>query len=513
MLTCRRVNWSNKFHILIALLLGGISVLAFAPVGWHWLMPLSLAGLLALLHGKTPRRGFTLGWWFGLGMFGAGVSWVYVSLTVYGGMPTWLGALATLLFCGFLALFPALATWLTVKLTQTAPLRWLLVFPAAWTLIEWVRGWILTGFPWLAAGYAQVPDAPLAGYAPILGVYGLSWLTAVCAGALVWLLRDIWLPGKWLAPFALLTGLLGAGEALKKIDWTQPVGAPLPVALLQGNVPQEMKWRPEKAAQTLLAYADQIVEAMDRQGDGQGDRQAAAQLVVLPETAFPRFYDDLPVNYRNALQTYARDRGADILFGVPTGDIDGDYYNSVASLGASPTQFYHKQHLVVFGEFVPPGFGWIVEVLHIPLSDFARGQKYQAPLNLAGQSVAVNICYEDVFGEEIIRALPQATLLVNVSNLAWFGESFASWQHAQMSQMRALETGRYMLRATNTGVTAIIDEKGHVLASLPEFTRGILRGQAQGFAGVTPYVRWGNWPVVGLVLVLLVWAGWRYRPR
>lgn len=485
---------------LAGLLLGGLAALAFAPVGWQLLMLLALAGLLGLLQDKTPRQGLVLSGLFGLGLFGVGVSWIYVSLTVYGGMPAWLGALATLLFCLLLALFPALAGWLTLKVSRPGWQRWLLVFPAAWTLTEWVRNWLFTGFPWLAAGYTQVPDAALAGYAPVLGVYGVSWLSALSAGVLVWLLKDAWLPGKWLAPFALLAGLLGAGEALKLVNWTQPIGKPVSVALVQGNIAQAMKWRPEKAAQTLIQYADQIA-ATD------------ARLVVLPETAFPMFFQDLPPVYTAQLAAWAQRKGADILFGVPTGSINGDYYNSVASLGASPTQLYHKQHLVAFGEFVPPGFGWIVDVLHIPLSDFARGAKIQKPLRVAGQKVAVNICYEDVFGEEIIRALPEATLLVNVTNDAWFGDSFAGWQHAQMSQMRALETGRYMLRATNTGVTAIINQKGRVVSSLPEFTQGVLHGHAQGYAGATPYARWGNWPAVGLALVVLFLFGWRQLRR
>ncbi len=497
------------FAPFAAIALGGLAALAFAPVGWHLLMLLSLAGLLALLEDKTPRQGFNLGLLFGLGLFGVGVSWVYVSLTLYGGMPLWLGALATFLFCLLLSLFPALAGWLTLKTSRSNWSRWLLVFPAAWTLTEWVRNWLFTGFPWLSAGYAQVPDGSLAGYAPLLGVYGVSWLSAFSAGALVWLLKDAWLPGKWLMPFALLVGVLGIGEGLKRVDWTQPLGAPVSVALVQGNIAQDMKWRPEKAAHTLSQYAEQIAET-------------DARLIVLPETAFPMFFNDLPPVYTQQLGAWAKNKGADILFGVPTGSLVGSlagnstgdlakdlparYYNSVASLGTSPTQFYHKQHLVAFGEFVPPGFAWIVKVLHVPLSDFARGEHDQLPLNVAGQKVAVNICYEDVFGEEIIRPLPDATLLVNVTNDAWFGDSLAGWQHAQMSQMRALETGRFMLRATNTGVTVIIDQKGRVVSSLPEFTQGILHGQAQGYSGATPYVRWGNWPVILLMLTALVWA-------
>lgn len=495
------MSWSAKFGggrfaaAALAFVLGGLAALAFAPVGWHLLVFLCLAGLLRLIEQASPRRGFLLGWMFGLGLFGVGVSWVYVSLAVYGGMPSWLAAFAVFLFCALLAVFPALASWGAVRHAAPGRFRWLLVFPLLWTAAEWVRGWLFTGFPWLAAGYAQAPHGPLAGFAPLVGVYGVSWLTALIAGLLLWLLRSLSLPGRWLVPLVLLLGLLGAGEALEDIDWTRPVGEPVRVALVQGNVPQEMKWRPERVARTLADYAEAV-------------RAADARLIVLPETALPVFYQDLRPSYLAELRELAKARGADILAGVPSGDLEGDYYNSVVSIGEGPPQFYHKQHLVAFGEFVPPGFGWIVNVLNIPLSDFARGGRDQPPLEVAGQKVAVNICYEDVFGEEIVRALPAATLLVNVTNDAWFGRSFAAWQHAQMSQMRALEAGRYMLRATNTGVTAIIDEKGRVVAALPEFTAATLTGKAQGFAGMTPYARLGNAPVVLLMLGLLTVTAW-----
>ncbi len=470
-------------------ILGGLSALSFAPVGWHLLIMICLAALLGLLGQASRRRAFTLGWLFGLGFFGVGVSWVYISLSVYGGMPSWLAAFAVFLFCSFLALFPALATWGTVRMSAFDANRWLLVFPLMWTLMEWTRGWFFTGFPWLAAGYAQVPEGPLAGYAPIFGVYGVSWLTAVCAGLLVWLVQRIWIPGKWLAPFAVLLFVAGAGEALKLVDWTKPTGKPVTVALVQGNVAQEMKWRPERTSQTLADHAAHI-------------KSAQAELVILPETAFPVFYEDMRPSYLEELRQVSRERGMSILAGVPTGNFDNGYYNSVVSINNAPAQFYHKRHLVAFGEFVPPGFGWIVKVLNIPLSDFSRGEKNQTPIDVAGQKVGVNICYEDVFGEEIVRPLPEATLLVNVTNDAWFGDSLAGWQHAQMSQMRALESGRYMLRATNTGVTAIIDQKGRVVSSLPEFTTATLKGTAQGFSGMTPYARWGNVPVVALLFGL-----------
>ena len=248
-----------------------------------------------------------------------------------------------------------------------------------------------------------------------------------------------------------------------------------------------MKWQPDKTRATLDSYARMAAAA-------------PAQLIVLPETALPLFEAELPDAYRARLAAIGQKNGGDILAGLPTGSLDRAYYNSVISLGSAASQRYHKIHLVPFGEYIPlkSVWGWVITVLHIPLSDFARGAIDQRPLAIGGQQVAVNICYEDAFGEEIIRQLPAATVLVNVSNLAWFGDSFAPWQHAQMSQMRALETGRMVLRATNTGLTAIIDPQGRLLASLPPFTSGSLSGSIQGYAGSTPYVRWGNAAVLAL---------------
>jgi apolipoprotein N-acyltransferase len=252
------------------------------------------------------------------------------------------------------------------------------------------------------------------------------------------------------------------GHAMRGIAWTTPDGAPTSVALLQGNIPQDMKWQPEKAQATLEIYA----------------RMAAtspAQLIVLPETALPLFESSLPDAYRDELRSLGRQNSGDVLTGLPTGSPAGAYYNGAISLGSAPSQRYYKVHLVPFGEYIPlkKVWGWVITVLHIPLSDFARGAIDQRPLAIGGQQVAVNICYEDAFGEEIIRQLPAATVLVNVSNLAWFGDSFAPWQHAQMSQMRALESGRMMLRATNTGLTAIIDHGPYRLSAA---CRGSLGG-------------------------------------
>ncbi len=479
---------------LAAFALGAATVLGFAPAAIAPLPFLSAAGLLWLWQGAaTPRRAAALGFAFGLGLFLAGVSWVYISLHDYGAMPAALAAVATLLFCAFLALYPALVGYAQARFAGPVALKQLLLIPALWVLTEWLRGWIFTGFPWLTFGYSQAAS-PLRGYAPVAGVFGLSWLVWLCAALLLALARR---QGRG-AALAALALVLGLGYGLDRIEWTQPQGAPISVSLLQGNIAQDLKWDAGRFASTVQQYRRMTA-------------RSAARLTILPETAIPRFLDLLDPELVQALAASARSHGGDLIVGVPLRDGPGRYYNSAISLGASPVQRYDKTHLVPFGEFIPPGFGWVPSVLKIPLSDFSRGGVAQAPLALAGQKIAVDICYEDAFGEEIIRALPEATLLVNVSNVAWFGDSLAPHQHLQISQMRALETGRFMLRATNTGMTAIIDHHGDVAAVLPAFTEGALSGSAQGRSGATPYVRLGNAPLVLLALLACALFALRYR--
>jgi apolipoprotein N-acyltransferase len=470
---------------------GAATVLAFAPAG---LYPVALVTFAVLVHfwmHAAPGRAFRSGYAFGLGMFGAGVSWVYVSLHNFGGMPLPLAALATLLFCAFLALFPAAAGWLQARIPASPAVRGCLLIPSAWVLLEWLRGWIFTGFPWLSAGYAAV-GWPAQGYAPLTGVFGLSFLTVSLAG-MAWLAYRRAL--LFLVPFA---ALLAGGEALRHLEWSQPAGAPVSVALLQGNVAQEMKFRPERYARIRETYA-RLAE------------ETRARLIVLPETAIPRFYDRIEPEYLERLEAAAKRNGGDLLLGVPYRTSAAEYFNSAISLGAAPRQAYHKSHLVVLGEFVPPGLGWLLHLVNIPLSDFSRGATEQPPLEVAGQRVAVNICYEDAFGDEIARRLPEATLLVNMSNVAWFGDSLAPAQHLQIARLRAIETGRMHLAATNTGITAAIDRDGRVLARLPQYREGRLEIVAQGYRGSTPYAHYTDWPVVAISLLVLALAAFVAR--
>jgi apolipoprotein N-acyltransferase len=479
---------------LAAFLLGAITVLGFAPIGFAALPFFSAAGLLYLWQGAaTPRRSAGIGFAFGLGLFLAGVSWIYVSLHEFGAMPAPLAAIATLLLCAFLALFPALVGYLQARSGRTLAVKQLLLIPALWVLGEWVRDWIFTGFPWLSLGYSQAAS-PLGSYAPLTGVFGLSWLVWICAGLLLALTRA----GERAVALTGLALLIAVGYGLKRVEWTRAQGAPVTVSLLQGNVPQDLKWDEARFAATVRLYQRMTAES-------------TARLTILPETAIPRFLDLLDPELLRALAQTARSRGADLIIGLPLREAAGRYYNSVLGLGASPVQRYDKVHLVPFGEFIPPGFGWVLTLLKIPLTDFSRGSAGQTTLALAGQKIAVNICYEDAFGEEIIRFLPEATLLVNVSNVAWFGDSLAPHQHLQIAQLRALETGRFMLRATNTGMTAIIDHHGTIAAVLPPFTQGTLNGTVQGRSGATPYVRWGNGPVVTLALLACGLAALRHR--
>ena len=492
--------------LLASVLLGSASVLGFAPFHWWPVALLTLAGFAGLLQGSaTARLAALVGLAFGLGTFVTGVSWVFVSMHRYGGMSVPLAGFATLFFCSYLALFPTAAAWITHRARGDAQ-RLALVFPAAWALAEWVRGWMFTGFPWLALGYAQSPLGPLSGFAPILGVYGVSLLSALSAGALVWWApwrrwregtRAVLLhPGAGILAVVWLTAL-----GLQQVAWTAPVGEPVRVSLIQGNIEQDMKWRPEWVRASLETYL-QLVQ------------RSRGQLILLPETALPMLDVDVPREYIEALRQHAQQQGGDLLLGIPEyvagGPADaagrtGRYYNSVKSFGTSATQSFRKHHLVPFGDYFPQWFflTWVMSALDIPMSSFSRGEAIQQPLAVAGQRVAANICYEDAFGEEIIRQLPAATMLANFTNDAWWGDSAASEQHLQMAQMRAQETGRFMLRATNTGVTAIIDQRGRVVRSAPEFVTAVIEGEAQGYAGSTPYVRWGNWPFLALAAAML----------
>ncbi|HEX7054186.1 MAG TPA: apolipoprotein N-acyltransferase [Burkholderiales bacterium] len=472
---------------LTPFLSGALAVLAFAPVGAYPLALAAFAALAWLWRDAAPRRAFRIGWAFGFGLFAAGVSWVYVSMSRFGGMPPALAALATAGLCALLALFPAAAGWLQARIPAPPALRAALLVPASWTLFEWLRSWLLTGFPWLSAGYAAV-GWPLQGYAPLGGVFAVSFAT-VALGGLLWLVlsqRSL----KWALVFVAVVSL---GQLLRHTEWTRPAGPPLSASLLQGNVEQELKFRPERYERTLQTYA-RLAET------------SRARLIVFPETALPRFLDQVDPAYLARLEAIGRRNGGDLLLGVLTRRGDGEYYNSVVTLGVSPQQAYHKVHLVPFGEFVPPGFGWTLDLLHIPMSDFSRGRDERTVLEVAGERVAPNICYEDAFGAEIARQLPEATLLVNLSNVAWFGDSLAPAQHLQIARMRAVETGRMHLTATNSGITASIERDGRVLARLPQFAEGRLDVMAQGYAGATPYVRLRDWPIVVVCLAILVAA-------
>src|ERR1039458_7323599 len=505
------MNLLNKNYGL-AFLAGTVCVFGFAPFGIFPIPVLALAVLFTLWQrAETTRIAAWLGFAFGLGLFSAGISWIYIALHDYGDMPMLLALPATFLFAAFLALFTALAGYAQARFPAANGLRTILVMPAAWVSVEWLRGVIFTGFPWLTLGYAH-SESPLAGYAPLFGVYGVSLAAAVSAGLVVWQWQACYpklgikfskppAPAltrervRWPLILAALLLLWGIGALLRTVGWTQPYGEPFSVALVQGNIAQNLKFNEDALVGTLETYRRLVL-------------QNGARLTLLPETALPLLRHEVPQNLVGQLRDHARQNGGDVLIGSFERD-HGSYYNSVFTLGAADEQHYRKQHLVPFGEFIPlrPLLGWFINsVLNIPMGDLARGDKLQVPLEVAGQHVAVNICYEDAFGEEIIRALPQATLLVNVSNDAWYGHSHAAAQHNQISQMSAMESGRMMLRATNTGVTSIIGADGKVLQQLPQHVEAVLLGMAQGYDGSTPYARWGNAAVLLLIALMLAGA-------
>ena len=487
----------------IPLVAGALCVFGFAP--FHaWPVPIvALAVLFYVLAGSgSPLQAALSGFAFGLGLFLGGVSWVYVSLHDYGSMPAVLAAIAVFAVCAYLALFPALAAWAAIRWGGERVGNRLVALTAAFVAFEWLRGWLFTGFPWLTIGTSQVPSSPLAGYATIVGAYGTSLAVVGVSALCVAFFSSVRLSRRRYVLLGAIAAIFLAGGILKSAVWTSPAGSPVRIALLQGNVAQELKWRDDMRVRTLDDYARMILAAR-------------AAVVVLPETALPAYLDELPPDYLRNLRDEGQREGKTILLGTVEREFRGrdfDYFNSVVNLNDPSQHSYQKRHLVPFGEYIPPGFKFILAVLKIPLSDFTIGPAHPTPLSADGVRFGVAICYEDIFGEEVIEQLPDAQVLLNVSNDAWFGHSLAAEQHLQASQMRALETGRWMVRSTNTGVTAAIDETGHVVAQLPVFTRGTLLQDVVPRAGSTPYVRIGNWGTLALV-ALLAFAAFRGRRR
>lgn len=481
---------------------GALALFAFAP--FH-IFPLVMFSLGVLFWSLLPRHGlsaFRLGYSFGLGFFGAGVPWVYVSMSQFGGVGGPLAAFLTLGFILFLSLYPALAGVLARRLPAPGDgLRLIVLYPAVWVLVEWLRGWLFTGFPWLNIGYSQT-DFLLRGYGPLFGVYGISLAVAVITGLAVFIVmhRRQRLPLR--RAFTAIAVLLTVGTVALLIPWTRDTGRTLSATMVQGNVSQDRKWLPEQRQPTIETYFSHTLGNWD------------SELVIWPETAMPFYYHQGEKVFRTLGELAVKEH-TDILFGVPYLDPDtGGVYNSLASVGSSE-QLYHKRHLVPFGEYLPmkDGLGKILDLLRIPMSDFSAGRGEPRNLRLAGEPMAVSICYEDAFGEEVIEYLPEATVLINASNDAWFGESYSPHQHLQMARMRSIETGRQMLRVTNTGVTALIDHDGRIIDRLPQFRTAALTVTVRPHQGSTPYVFWGNWPALMLCLAGILWSWRRTRSR
>lgn len=496
---------------------GGLQALSLAwpPTGqplW-WLQLLSLAVLAGVLQGQPTGRGAALAAWVFATCWLAGTFWwLFISMHVYGGLASPLAAAAVLLLAGFLALYYALAAGLLQRAAARRPWRDGLLFAGLWLGAELLRATLFTGFPWGAGGYAHV-DGPLAALAPWTGVYGMGAVAAWIAWQLSLLARPQALrSGRyWLAVLAS-AGLLAACNVAGRSDGPDAPGPRLRVALLQGNIPQDEKFEGGTGIPLALDWYGRML------------RESGAQLVVAPETAIPLLPAQLPEDYLPGLRAAFAQGDRAALVGIPLGSFDSGYTNSVIGFAPGAERYrYDKHHLVPFGEFIPPLFKWFTRMMNIPLGDFNRGGLGQPSFAWQGQRLAPNICYEDLFGEELgARFADPAlapTIFVNLSNIGWFGDTVAIDQHLQISRMRALEFARPMIRATNTGATAIIDRFGQVAQLLPRQTRGVLVGEVEGGTRFTPFARWVAqfglaplWILAG-ICVLVAWLRRRAQPR
>jgi len=485
----------TRAHYLLAIVAGAALPLAFAPFEWFFVAPLSYAVLLYVWTDAAPRRAFGLGLAYGCASFGLGTYWTYIAVRVIGQAPMFVGVTLTAGLVLVLAAFIAVAGLAAARAFRTrGAVAWLVTLPAVFVLTEWLRGWMFTGFGWLAAGYSQT-DSWLMGYAPLGGIHLMSLAVLVTGGALL----TLWLGShreRAVAAGAVAAVWIG-GFALQGRELTQAKESTLDVALATAAIPQSTKYDPAQLQPTLALYAELARQA------------AGADLIVWPEAAIP-VPIELVSGWMETVRRRAATQGSTLLLGalrtVPaTRDTAETYENTLLALTDQP-QAYVKRHLVPFGEFYPvPNFirDWM-RLMNLPYIDLVVGADDQPLITVAGEQIGVTICYEDVFGAEQLKHLADTTLLVNVSNDGWFGESIAIPQHLQIARVRAAEGGRYLVRAANRGITAVIDPHGRVVETIAPFQAGLLRATVRGYTGATPYARLGNWLVVVLALVSLL---------
>ncbi len=476
---------------LLALLAGAIVPLSLAPFDLWPLALLSLAVLCLCLRTHSGRDAVVRSWWFGLGLYSSGASWVFVSISEFGQASLPLALLLTGIFVSGLALIFALPFYAYGRWFSHRDLGLLLAFPAFWVLGEWLRSWLLTGFPWLYLGYGHL-DTPLAGWAPVGGVFTVSGICALTAAALASALTAYRQPKTLLA--LITAGILWlAGWGLLQLSWTKPKGEPIKIGMVQANIPQAHKWDPDFRQPTLARFRQMSELLWGR------------DWVIWPEAAIPMLYHEAGI-YLSEFHQRAAESNSALITGILYDDFQQNkYFNSIVGLGTA-LGIYHKRRLVPFGEYVPLE-GWLRGLIHffdLPTSIISKGPDNQRPLQVGKLFIAPSICYEVVYPDLVANAASSADVLLTISNDAWFGDSIGPLQHLQMARMRALETGRYMIRATNNGVSGIANTRGQLTLKSQRFVQQTLLGEVRAMTGQTPFMRWGSWPVLilsGLILL------------
>jgi apolipoprotein N-acyltransferase len=502
--------------LLLTFFSGAMVPLCFSPFDQitnfsaYLIYPLISLFFIQIRQSHNLKSVFIKSWAFGFGLFLTGISWVYVAIHEFGSTPWWLAGFFTLLFITALSLFFAFQGVASLFLMQEFNKRglsknsyksdwvaYLLVFPIIWIIFEWLRSWVLTGLPWLLVGYSQL-STPLAGFAPVVGVYGLSLLTATIAAALI-LLFNRSLSAKSiigrLVLIVILISVFVSGYYLQKKDWTHTLGNGLKISMVQGNISQHNRWNNNFLKSIKQRYYD-LSRALWQESD----------ILIWPENAIPVFYQYEQHSFFKKIKQKVMLHDISFISGVPFLNREqGKYYNSLLRMEKQSNAFYFKQHLVPFGEYLPmeQWLRGLIKFFNIPMSGYSLPPADQEIMTIKGIPVAITLCYEDIFPELLLKQLPQAQFLLNLSNNGWYGNSLAPHQHLQIARMRALESGRELIRSTTSGISALIDHKGRIMKQSKQFETAVLSGTIQPRVGSTPFVHYGNRPLLAYVLFIL----------